>query len=108
MTHLIHNNYGQFVHEVAKNNLERDGSNWAYVANHVIFAPTYMDGDIVVEFSAGPYYDGDRVYPGDVIRGADTRGRYPFDPPKETLRDIAVELLAEDLRQEAERIRANE
>lgn len=104
-THAIRTDYDQFLETVVTNNVERDGSNWKHVANVVIVATEYIpDEGWVLRFNAHPYYDGQRVYPADVLREATHPSNYPYDESIDDgdLREAAVRTLANDLERKAD------
>jgi len=105
-THPIRTDYDGFLETVVENNIERDGSSWEHVANVVIVATEYIEGEgWTLRFSARPYYEEPRVYPADVLREATNPVNYPFDTtPDGDLREIAVQLLAHDLARKADEL----
>ena len=87
--------YYYFVHNVAENNLEHDGSDPTYVANHVLHALQKIDDDEYAQVFNGEPYTSERTVPSEVHKWSDCtlQGNYDDD----SYRGLAVELLAVDI-----------
>lgn len=95
--HLIVRDYDRFVAEIAENNRDRDGSSPRFVASSVIASTQRVeDATYAVTINARPYFDGQRVWPKDILLRHED---YPFEPDTNpsSLRALAVDVLQQDL-----------
>lgn len=89
--------YDAFVRHVAKNAMERDGSNWKHVANVVVSSVQYHGERLVVPAVAEPYSDR-RIDPMAVLR-QHTDEELGSKLETLSLREAAVIMFGHDLKQ---------
>lgn len=95
--------YDSWVRSVARNNIERDGSNPRFVAEVCIYDVQDLEGEVALLTVADPY-SNTRASATSVITVHSNEERARHRTRDMGYRDLAVELLASDIAEAMEKV----